>query len=107
MRSRFSPNRHVVFDDRGLVVDLRMEAQTGTKRQTIAGQLQSQDLDAVHLEGLPLMLVADGRVIECARTTAQGEFLFRNVPCQDLSLYVVCTDRMVRVPSIPPAMDIG
>jgi len=107
VRGRFSPNRHVVFDDRGFVVDLRLEAEAGAKRQAIAGQLQSQDLDARQLEGLPLMLVAEGRVIECTRTTALGEFLFRNVPCQDLSLYVACADRMVRVPRIPPAVDLG
>jgi len=107
VRGRFSPNRHVVFDDRGLVVDLRLEVEAGTKRQAIAGQLQSQDLDARELEGLPLLLLADERVIECTRTTALGEFVFRNVPCRDLSLYVVCADRTVKVPRIPPAVDLG
>lgn len=106
VRGHFSPNRHVVFDDRGLVVDLRLEADAGTKCQAIAGQLQTQDLDAKELEGLPLMLVAEGRVIECARTTALGEFMFRNVPCLDVSLYVVWGERMVKVPSIPPAVDL-
>jgi len=106
VRGRFSPNRHVVFDDGGLLVDLRLEVEDGARRQAIAGQLQSQDLEAKQLEGLPLMLVAEGRVIECTRTTALGEFLFRNVPCQDLSLYVACADRMVRVPRIPPAVDL-
>jgi len=107
VRGRFSTNRHMVFDDRGLVVDLRLEPEAGTKRQAITGQLQSQGLDARQLEGLPLMLVSQGRVIECGRTTAMGEFLFRNVPCEDLSLYVMCADRMVRVPRIPPAIELG
>jgi hypothetical protein len=107
VRGRFSPHRHMVFDDRGLVVDLRLEAEAGSNRQAITGQLQSLSIEARQLEGVPLMLVAEGRVIECARTSALGEFHFRNIPCREMSLFVVCRDRMVRVPDIPPATDLG
>ena len=107
VRSVLSPSRHLVFDDQGLVVDLQVEAEVAAERQAITGQVQSQEAAARHLEGLPVMLVAEGQVLMSTRTTALGEFLFRDAPRRELALFVVCPDRMVRIPSIPPATALG
>lgn len=102
VRGVFSPSRHMVFDDQGLVVELHIEPEASAERQAITGQLQSENTAPKQLEGLPIMLMEGEHVLMSTRTTAFGEFLFRHVPRRELCLLLVCADRMVKVPSIPP-----
>jgi hypothetical protein len=102
-RSAFSLNRHLVFRHWDLVLDMVVEPESTAERQAITGQVQSRNLEPKQLEGLPVMLMDGDKVLMSTRTTALGEFLFRDAPCRQLSLSLVSPDCTVRVPGIPPA----
>lgn len=95
-------DRHLVFADRELLLDVHIEPEQETEQHSITGQVQSTTLGADQLSGLPVMLVEGQRVLMSTHTNRQGEFVFGAAPRGEVALLVVCRDRVVKIPNLPP-----
>jgi len=95
-------DRHLVFADRELLLDVHIEPEHEAEQQSITGQVQSPTLGEDQLTGLPVMLVEGQRVLMSTHTNRHGEFVFGAAPRREMALFVVCRDRVVKIPSLPP-----
>lgn len=102
IRGQMRLDRHLVFADRELLLDVHIEPEHESEQQSITGQVQSPTLGEDQLNGLPVMLVEGQRVLMSTHTNRHGEFVFGAAPCRDVALFVVCRDRVVKIPSLPP-----
>lgn len=102
VRSGGRLNRHLLYSDRELFLDVRLEPGEEAEQQSITGQLQSSTLSPEKLADLPVMLVEGPRTVMCTRTNHRGEFAFRTAPRREMALCVVCTDRVVKLSCLPP-----
>lgn len=95
-------DRHLVFADRELLLDVHLEPEQEAEQQSITGQVQSTSMSEDQLTGLPVMLVEGQRVLMSTHTNRRGEFVFGAAPRREVALFVVCRDRVVKIPSLPP-----
>lgn len=106
MRGAVRLDRHLVFRDDDLYLDVRLDPEYEAAQQSITGQLQSQAMEFEQLSGLPVMLVEGPRVLKNTRTNYLGEFVFEAAPVREMALRVLCRDRMVEIPHLPlPAVE--
>ncbi len=103
VRGALRLDRRLVFGDQDFLLDLHLEPEQKSERQSITGQVQSTSMTEEQLSGLAVMLVEGQRVLMSTRTNRRGEFVFDAAPRREVSLCVVCRDRLVKVPSLPPA----
>src|SRR5262245_15820356 len=73
------PDRHLIFEGNGLILDLLLRKQNGTTSILIGGQVlpRSDSFDAV--AGIEV-LMKQGHQQSCTRTNAFGEFAFHAIP---------------------------
>ncbi len=96
-------DRRLVYTYRDLLLDVHLEPEQEAGRQSIVGQLQSASGREEDLAELPVMLLEGSRVLRRARTNQDGEFAFSAVPRREMALRLICRDRLVEVPQLPPA----
>lgn len=92
------PDRHIVYAERELMLDMRVEPESSDDSQSIIGQVQSKTVEEKQLSGLPVLLMQDERVVMGTHTNVRGEFVFNRAPRGTVTVCLVCADRQVRVP---------
>ncbi len=103
IRGGMRMDRHLVFNDRELVLDVHIEPEEEAEQQSITGQVQSSSRSDAQLVGLPVILTEGPRILMSTHTSGHGEFVFSAAPRREVALCVICEDRLVRIPHIPPA----
>src|SRR5262245_49982185 len=75
LRSLSLPDRHLIFEGEGLILDLLMKTEHGATRVRVGGQLLpgNDELDTV---ADLLVLMEQGSDRTCTHTNALGEFAF-------------------------------
>jgi hypothetical protein len=102
VRGALRLDRHVVFAESELLLDMHIEPLEDAAAQSITGQVQSNSVRQEQLIGLPVLLLEGGRVLMGTHTNGHGEFLFQNAPRREMTVCLVCPDRQVRIPCPPP-----
>lgn len=102
VRGSLRVDRHLVFRQDDLFLDVHIEPELETDSQSISGQLQSTSLRDATLTGLQVLLLKDEQTVMSTRTNRDGEFAFSGAPQSETSLCIICHDRQVNV-LLPPA----
>lgn len=105
VRGALRLDRHLVFAEQELVLDMHIEPLEDSQAQSITGQVQSNTVGQEQLSGLPVLLLDAGRVVMGTHTNRQGEFLFQNAPRREMTVCLVCPDRQVRI-QCPPSVAV-
>ena len=105
VRGALRLDRHMVFSEQELVLDMHIEPGQEADCQSITGQVQSKTIGQEQLIGLPVLLLEEGRVVMGTHTNRHGEFLFNMAPRREMTVCLVCPDRQVRIPC-PPSVAV-
>lgn len=105
VRGAMRLDRHMVFSERDLMLDMHIEPVQEADFQSITGQVQSKAVRQDQLTGLPVLLLEGGRVVMSTHTNRHGEFLFSMAPRREMTVCLVCSDRQVRIPC-PPSVAV-
>jgi len=97
VRGALRLDRHLVFAERELLLDMHIEPLEDPAAQSITGQVQSKSVSQEQLSGLPVLLLDGGRVVMGTHTNRQGEFLFQSAPRREMTVCLLCPDRQVRI----------
>lgn len=103
VRGALRLDRHLVFAERELLLDMHIEPLEDPAAQSITGQVQSKKVSQEQLSGLPVLLLDGGRVVMGTHTNRQGEFLFQSAPRREMTVCLLCPDRQVRIECPPSA----
>lgn len=94
-------NRHLVFREHDLLVDVQVEPEHEAGQQCITGQVQSTRVPTEELADLPVMLLEGSRILMSTRTNRHGEFIFHAATRAEMGLRVFCRGRRVEIPNLP------
>jgi hypothetical protein len=106
VRGALRLDRHLVFAERELLLDMHIEPLEDPAAQSITGQVQSKSVSQEQLSGLPVLLLEGGRVVMGTHTNRQGEFLFQSAPRREMTVCLLCPDRQVRIECPPSAATV-
>jgi hypothetical protein len=95
-------DRHLLFAQGDLLLEMHLEPGQEQDHQSITGQLQSVARGSPRFEGVPVMLVEGQRVLRSTRTNASGEFVFCAAPRRALALWLLCREGPMKVPCLLP-----
>jgi hypothetical protein len=96
LRTASSPDRHLIFEGDGVILDLLLRKDEDGMRIHVGGQVLPQDgsLDSV---ADVQVVVAQGRHRSCTHTNALGEFAIHGVPNGTLDLAITLSNRCFKV----------
>jgi len=106
VRGALRLDRHLVFAERELLLDMHIEPLEDPAAQSITGQIQGKNVSQEQLSGLPVLLLEGGRVVMGTHTNRQGEFLFQSAPRREMTVCLLCPDRQVRIECPPSATTV-
>ncbi|MCX6614530.1 MAG: hypothetical protein NTZ98_00355 [Acidobacteria bacterium] len=106
VRGALRLDRHLVFAERELLLDMHIEPLEDPAAQSITGQVQGKNVSQEQLSGLPVLLLEGGRVVMGTHTNRQGEFLFQSAPRREMTVCLLCPDRQVRIECPPSATTV-
>jgi hypothetical protein len=106
VRGALRLDRHLVFAERELLLDMHIEPLEDPAAQSITGQVQGKNVNQEQLSGLPVLLLEGGRVVMGTHTNRQGEFLFQSAPRREMTVCLLCPDRQVRIECPPSATTV-
>lgn len=96
LRAASLPDRHLIFEGDGVILDLLLREDKGGTRIHVGGQILPQDgpLDSV---ADVQVVVEQGRHRSSTRTNALGEFAIHGVPNGTLDLAITLSNRCFKV----------
>jgi hypothetical protein len=83
-------DRRLVFAEGEVLLDVHIEPAYECGRQSLTGQVRSAHPDAKRLNDVPVLLLERQRVLAATRTNKNGEFVFDDVPYEDMWVWVLC-----------------
>jgi hypothetical protein len=95
-------DRHLVFAQGELLLEMHLEPAQEQDQQSITGQLQNVAQGSRRLDGVPVMLVEGQRVLRSTQTNVNGEFVFCAAPRRTLALCLLCPEGTMKVPCLLP-----
>ena len=98
LRAGLRPDRHSVYAERELLLDINIERDQQSGRQSIIGQVQSNGGERDNLGGLPVLLLQSEKMLMGTHTNPLGEFVFEKAPQEGVTLCLVCSNRQIRIP---------
>ena len=91
--------RQLSFKSQGYTVDLRIDQDVDPRNNVVVGHVLAGEKGPRPVAKVPVLVAADGQVVERSLTSDFGEFQAEGLPRKDLDLYVlVDEDTCIKLP---------
>lgn len=104
-RLREASSRHLLFEIEDLCLDLRFDHPPRSAMAVVIGQLADRRDPLSPMSGLPVFLIAGGRVLARTTSNRMGEFQLECEPEDEMTLCLRCDQELIEVPVNPTVGD--
>ncbi len=99
-----SPYRHIVFEAEGYSIDVRLEREAEPAGTVVLGQLLHHGEEVGPVREVPVLMLADERIVGRTTTGEFGEFQAEGLPGEPLDLcLLVGSEQCLQLPLEPEA----